>query len=111
MKIKDQVVINSINNDENNLCIDFFIRNNNTFGYQEYRKDPENISGWYRIGNYDHIVKGFKLDNINAISTANILNFVGNSFLLARKFLLENNINIPVWNSDDFNELENIHND
>ena len=54
MKIKDQVVINSINNDDNNLCIDFFIRNNNTFGYQEYRKDPENISGWYRIGNYDH---------------------------------------------------------
>ena len=54
MKIKDQVVINSINNDENNLCIDFFIRNNNTFGYQEYRKDPENISEWYRIGSYDH---------------------------------------------------------
>ena len=46
--------INSINNDDNNLCIDFFIRNNNTFGYQEYRNDPENISGWYRIGNYDH---------------------------------------------------------
>ena len=54
MKIKDQVVINSINNDNNNLYIDFFIRNNNTFGYQEYRKDPENISGWYRIGNFDH---------------------------------------------------------
>ena len=56
MKIKDQVVINSINNDNNNLCIDFFIRNNKTFGYQEYRKDPENISGWYRIGNYDYKV-------------------------------------------------------
>ena len=54
MKIKDQVVINSINNDDNNLCIDFFIRNNNTFGYQEYRKDPENMTEWYRIGNYDH---------------------------------------------------------
>ncbi len=56
MKIKDQVVINSINNDNNNLCIDFFIRKNKTFGYQEYRKDPENISGWYRIGNYDYKV-------------------------------------------------------
>ena len=56
MKIKDQVVINSINNDDNNLCIDFFIRNNNTFGYQEYRKDPENISEWYRTGNYDYKV-------------------------------------------------------
>ena len=56
MKIKDQVVINSINNDNNSLCIDFFIRNNKTFGYQEYRKDPENISEWYTIGNYDYKV-------------------------------------------------------
>ena len=56
MKIKDQVVINSINNDNNNLCIDFFIRKNKTFGYQEYRKDPENISEWYRIGYYDYKV-------------------------------------------------------
>ena len=62
MKIKDQVVINSINNDNNNLCIDFFNRNNKTFGYQEYRKDPENISGWYRIGNYDYKVFSNKDD-------------------------------------------------
>ena len=62
MKIKDQVVINSINNDDNNLCIDFFIRNNNTFGYQEYRKDPENTSEWYRIGNYDYKVFSNKDD-------------------------------------------------
>ena len=62
MKIKDQVVINSINNDNNNLCIDFFIRNNKTFGNQEYRKDPENISGWYRIGNYDYKVFSNKDD-------------------------------------------------
>ena len=62
MKIKDQVVINSINNDNNNLCIDFFIRKNKTFGYQEYRKDPENISGWYRIGNYDYKVFSNKND-------------------------------------------------
>ena len=62
LKIKDQVVINSINNDNNNLCIDFFIRNNKTFGYQEYRKDPENISEWYRVGNYDYKVFSNKDD-------------------------------------------------
>ncbi len=62
MKIKDQVVINSINNDNNNLCIDFFIRNNKTFGYQEYRKDPENISEWYKIDNYDYKVFSNKDD-------------------------------------------------
>tara|TARA_Y100000991_G_scaffold91855_1_gene69348 strand:- start:1703 stop:1945 length:243 start_codon:yes stop_codon:yes gene_type:complete len=62
LQIKDQVVVNSINNDNNNLCVDFFIRNNKTFGYQEYRKDPENMSEWYRIGNYDHKVFLSKYD-------------------------------------------------
>ena len=65
MKIKDQVVINSINNDNNNLCVDFFIRNNKTCSYQEYRKDPENTSEWYRIGNYDYKVFSNKDDAYN----------------------------------------------
>ena len=28
------------------------IRENKTFGFGEFRKDPENINGWYKIGNY-----------------------------------------------------------
>jgi len=35
-------VILSVNNDEGNLCLDIFIQENNTFGFEEYRKDPEN---------------------------------------------------------------------
>ena len=67
MKLKEQVVIQSINNDESNLCIDFFTRNNGTFGYEEYRKDPENIDGWYKVGNYsDKIYKNQEEAHKNA---------------------------------------------
>ena len=34
------------------MCIDLFVRKNKTYGFEEYRKDPENIMGWYKIGNY-----------------------------------------------------------
>ncbi len=54
MTLKNETVVRSINNDESNLCVDLFKRNNETFGYEEYRKDPESTSGWYRIGNYSN---------------------------------------------------------
>ena len=50
--MKKNTVIFSVNNDEGNLCLDIFIRENKTFGFEEFRKDPENINGWYKIGNY-----------------------------------------------------------
>ena len=50
--LKKNTVILSVNNDEGNLCVDIFIRKNKTFGFEEYRKDPENIDGWYKVGNY-----------------------------------------------------------
>ena len=50
--LKKNTVILSLNNDEGNLCLDIFIRENDTFGFEEYRKDPENIYGWYKVGNY-----------------------------------------------------------
>ena len=50
--MKKNTVIFSVNNDEGNLCLDIFIRENKTFGFEEFREDPENIDGWYKIGNY-----------------------------------------------------------
>ena len=59
--LKKNTVILSVNNDEGHLCVDIFIRENKTFGFEEYRKDPENIDGWYKIGNYsDKIYKNQK---------------------------------------------------
>ena len=59
--LKKNTVILSVNNDEGHLCVDIFIRENKTFGFEEYRKDPENIDGWYKVGNYsDKIYKNQK---------------------------------------------------
>ena len=44
MKIEIKTVINSINNNEGNLCVDIFKRNNQTFGFEEYRRDVLGLS-------------------------------------------------------------------
>ena len=56
MKIEIKTVINSINNNEGNLCVDIFKRNNQTFGFEEYRRDPEDNTGWFAIGHHAHII-------------------------------------------------------
>ena len=63
------------------------------------------------IGNYQQIIDGFNKNNINAISTANILNFIGDSFNNTRNLLYKNNINLPKWNLDEFENLRNKIND
>ena len=47
--MKKNTVIFSVNNDEGNLCLDIFIRENKTFGFEEFRKDPENINGGTKL--------------------------------------------------------------
>jgi cyclase len=39
------------------------------------------------VGNYSHIVKGFKLEYCDAIATANLFNFVANEFKIVRNKL------------------------
>tara|TARA_B110000977_G_scaffold47332_1_gene64325 strand:- start:35034 stop:35828 length:795 start_codon:yes stop_codon:yes gene_type:complete len=46
------------------------------------------------VGNHDHIVNALKNKNIDAISTANIFNFIGNEFLNIRH-VLEKKIGLP----------------
>ena len=55
------VVTRSISSDEGLRCVDIFRRKDNRFGFEEYRKDPENIDGWYNVGYYsDKIYKNQK---------------------------------------------------
>ena len=63
------------------------------------------------IGNFDQIYNGFNKDYINAIATANILNFIGDSFLKTRNFLIEKNISLPSWDADDFINLKYFFNE
>ena len=44
------LVVRPINNDDNTRCVDIFRRKDDSFGFEEYRLDPETNEGWYKIG-------------------------------------------------------------
>jgi hypothetical protein len=44
------VVLSSIETPEGDRCVDIFERENGTFGFEEWRRDPESASGWFAIG-------------------------------------------------------------
>tara|TARA_B100000965_G_C19462316_1_gene700288 strand:- start:185 stop:415 length:231 start_codon:yes stop_codon:yes gene_type:complete len=54
--VKKYFVIRSINNSDESLCVDLFQRKDNSFGFEEFRRDKENNEGWYKIGVYGNRV-------------------------------------------------------
>jgi hypothetical protein len=46
------VVIRSHNLDGEMQCVDIFQRPDGTYGFEEYRRDPEDGRGWFAIGHY-----------------------------------------------------------
>ena len=49
-------IVRSINNFNETLCVDIFQRDDNSFGFEEYRRDPETNEGWYKIGTFGGII-------------------------------------------------------
>lgn len=47
------VVLASIENTEGNRCVDLFVRADGTFGFEEYRRDPED-QRWAKVGYNAH---------------------------------------------------------
>lgn len=45
-------VIRSINLDGDKICVDIFMRPDGTYGFDEFRRDPEDGRGWYSIGHH-----------------------------------------------------------
>ncbi|MFK7941263.1 MAG: hypothetical protein AB8B82_17920 [Roseovarius sp.] len=46
-------VIRSVNLSGEMVCVDLFQRPDGSFGYDEFRRDPEDgARGWYSIGHY-----------------------------------------------------------
>ena len=45
-------VVHSVNLDGEGLCVDVFQRPDGTYGFEEYRRDPEDPRGWYPVGFY-----------------------------------------------------------
>ena len=46
------LVFESIENVEHDRCVDLFQRPDGTFGFNEFRRDPEDGGGWTPTGNY-----------------------------------------------------------
>ena len=51
MMVKPKV-LDSLQNAEGNRCVDIFIRADGTYGFEEYRRDPEDGGGWYALARY-----------------------------------------------------------
>ena len=51
-KDRDWKVLQSIENDMEDRCVDFFVRSNVTYGFDEYRRDRVDDEGWNKMGQY-----------------------------------------------------------
>ncbi|MCR9257506.1 MAG: hypothetical protein NXI16_15565 [Alphaproteobacteria bacterium] len=45
-------VLKSINGAGETLCVDVFERPDGSFGFEEYRRDPEDGRGWFPVGRH-----------------------------------------------------------
>jgi hypothetical protein len=45
-------VLDSLNNPYGDLCVDIFMRPDGTFGFEEYRRDPEDNGRWQCLHRY-----------------------------------------------------------
>ena len=46
------LVLNSIETDDGLRCVDIFQRGDRSFGFEEYRRDPEDGRGWSMVGGF-----------------------------------------------------------
>lgn len=51
-------VVASRNNESGDYCVDIFVRDDGTFGFEEYRRDPEDLQGWFSLRRFSGLVFG-----------------------------------------------------
>ena len=49
------------------------------------------------VGNADHIIAGLKDSRVDAVATANLLNFMGDGLTRARKLAIESGVNLAIF--------------
>jgi len=60
------VVLSSIETFDGDRCVDIFQRADGTFGFDEFRRDPETKTGWFRIGHFENAVFASRAKAIEA---------------------------------------------
>ena len=51
-------VLNSVENPFGDFCVDIFVRPDGTFGFDEYRRDPEDNGRWQCLHRFGGLVFG-----------------------------------------------------
>jgi hypothetical protein len=67
---KSWVVFTSIENLEANRCIDLFLRPDGTYGFEEFRRDPEDAGAWTPVQYYSATAYVSKKDALTAAMSA-----------------------------------------
>ncbi len=49
-------VVASFDSPAGDYCVDIFARDDGTFGFEEYRRDPEDMRGWFPLHRHAHQV-------------------------------------------------------
>ena len=60
------LVVDSVSSEDNQYCVDFFKRDDGTFGFEEYRRDIEDYNQWFKIGCFDTLFFTTKKEAIEA---------------------------------------------
>lgn len=99
-----EIYINSIDQDGTGMGLDLSIINK----IPKKLFKPIILSGG--CGNFTHIKKGLEKKDVNAVSTANLFNFINNGLETVRLKLLNDNFKLPEWNSNSIKYLKDIFN-
>ena len=67
---KDWVVLASIENFERDRCVDLFQRPDGSFGFEEFRRDPEDAGAWTPVQFYARQTFGSKEEALAAAKKA-----------------------------------------
>ncbi len=100
-----ELLLNSINQDGTGMGIDYSTLDLLPTKFNK----PLILSGG--TGNFKHILEGLEKKFVSAISTSNLLNFVGDGLIKTRNKLLSEKIDFPNWDIELLQNLKSIFND
>jgi len=89
-----EIYLNSIDQDGTGNGYDFNVLNL----IPDSINKPIIIAGG--VGNSSHLAAGLMDMRVDGAATANLFNFIGDGLKLARNFIVNNKIDLPIWDSD-----------
>ena len=96
-----EIMLNSIDQDGTGNGLDFKVLKNLP------KKVEKSIIISGGCGNSHHISEGLDHEKIDAVSTANLLNFVGDGLKKAREEMIRKKYNLPIWDVEIIDKLQN----